>query len=407
MARIYIYLLVWMVYSSVKADNFGFYLEGHDKYTFSVELVHNLIVLKASINGLDSQRFILDSGAEANIIFSEILPPSFPKEILKDNIYIGGFGMEDSIAGKVLGNNTITIDDIVFGGHLYWIEVSGIYSAVSNYMGMSIAGILGIDFFRNMGIKVDYVNKELTCYASGSKLPVHRYKQVPIQLYDNKIFTDIIVKNDKEEDKKISVMIDMGESKSLVLMRDTTHHIIEPEKSISAHLGIGIGGDIEGRIFYYPSLRWKNFRWKKVMVAMPDPEFSFLYSIKANRSGSIGADILRRFTIIYDVANQGLYLKKNINFKDPYTYNRCGITLEYNMEMSQYIVSEVSELSPAYVFGIKPGDIILSVNHSALNKKYYEDVLAMMSSPDTKTLEVEILRNGVKNTIAIILFDRL
>ncbi len=407
MYRLFKIVLCLLLSVEAMADNFGFYIADKTKHTIAFEMAHNLIVIKVAINGLDTQRFIVDSGAEGNIIFSEALPDSFPREILKDNIFIGGFGIKDSIAGKVLGNNSISINDAVMGGHIYFIEVKGIYEAVSDYMGMSISGILGIDIFKNLAIRVDYESKFLTFYSSEHPLPVRNFSTMPLQLRDNKLFTDIVVSTPALKQRKLSVIIDMGESKSLVLLRDTLQDIIEPEKVISTHLGIGIAGDIRGNIFYYPKVRWSKYQWNNVLIAMPDAASIPFYTLSSGRAGNIGADILRRFTLLFDVPHQRIYLKRNKNFNTPFDYNKSGIHIQYNNEESHYYVTEVTELSPASVFGILPGDIILTINNVEVLHKSYEDVLAMLSPSDNHTIEIAVERNGTVNRIKVLLFDRL
>lgn len=407
MLRIFKIVLCMLLCVEALADNFGFYLAEKSKHSISFEMVHNLIVIKAAINGLDTQRFIVDSGAEGNIIFSEVLPSSFYREILKDNIFLGGFGMKDSIAGKVLGNNTISIEDDVIGGHLYFIEVQGLYDAVSDYMGMSVSGIIGVDLFKNLAIKIDYDAKWITFYDPMHVYAIRNYAQLPLILHDHKIFTEITVSTPRLLQRNLSVMIDMGESKSLVLMRDTLHHMVEPDKFIHTHLGIGIAGDIRGSLFYYPRVKWSKYFWDNVLVAMPDDESTPFYTINSGRAGNMGADILRRFTLIFDVPHGILYLKRNKNFKEPFGYNKSGIVVQYDRINKKYFVLDIDELSPASVFGILPGDIILTINHNVVKNKSYDEVIALLSPPDTQTLALEIERNGVVSIINILLFSRL
>ncbi len=58
---------------------------------------------------------------------------------------------------------------------------------------------------------------------------------------------------------------------------------------------------------------------------MPD-EFSIQHvNLVENRKGSIGAEIMRRFSVVFDYQNQKLYLKKNRNFNDPFNFNMSGL----------------------------------------------------------------------------------
>ncbi|MEG0762174.1 MAG: peptide-binding protein, partial [Chryseobacterium sp.] len=43
------------------------------------------------------------------------------------------------------------------------------------------------------------------------------------------------------------------------------------------------------------------------------------------RKGSLGGEILRRFTVVFDYPNQKLYLKKNGNYNDSFNFNMSGL----------------------------------------------------------------------------------
>ena len=120
-----------------------------------------------------------------------------------------------------------------------------------------------------------------------------------------------------------------------------------------------------------------------------------------NRMGSVGGGILKRFSVVFDYKNEKLYLKKNSDFSESFTYNKSGIEVQHHgLQWVQetvkletvpisggitfdpngekvtdnfkykfnlkpiYEISNVRRKSPAELCGLKVGDVILSINKS-------------------------------------------
>ena len=49
-----------------------------------------------------------------------------------------------------------------------------------------------------------------------------------------------------------------------------------------------------------------------------------------DRIGSVGGEILKRFTVVFDYQNEQMYLKKNKDFNAPFNYNKSGIKIQHN-----------------------------------------------------------------------------
>lgn len=86
-------------------------------------------------------------------------------------------------------------------------------------------------------------------------------------------------------------------------------------------------------------------------------------SVTINRHGTIGADILAKFDVIFDYLNASIYLRKTKEFRKPFRFNRAGFTfIAVGEELDRYVISEIIEGSPAQENEIKVGDEIMAVN---------------------------------------------
>jgi C-terminal processing protease CtpA/Prc len=86
---------------------------------------------------------------------------------------------------------------------------------------------------------------------------------------------------------------------------------------------------------------------------MASPEFD----------GVIGAEILRRFKVVFDYSRQQMILEPNRHFSEPYEYDMAGILLV--VEGAGFRVKQVLEDSPATAAGLREGDLITAVNGRA------------------------------------------
>lgn len=150
-----------------------------------------------------------------------------------------------------------------------------------------------------------------------------------------------------------------------------------------------------------------------------------------NRVGSVGGEILKRFSVVFDYKNEQLYLKKNSNFNEPFTYNKSGIEIQQNgLQWVQetvkletvplsgaaafdrngknitndfkykfqlkpiYEISNIRKNSPAANCGLQVGDVIVSVNKSSAYRYSLQKLNEMFKSEEDKWIYLEIERNS-------------
>ncbi len=79
----------------------------------------------------------------------------------------------------------------------------------------------------------------------------------------------------------------------------------------------------------------------------------------ADEAGSIGGDLLRRFTATFDYSRQEMILEPNARFSEPFEYDMSGMFLSaVEPEFSRFRIQRLVENSPAAEAGLSEGDII-------------------------------------------------
>lgn len=123
------------------------------------------------------------------------------------------------------------------------------------------------------------------------------------------------------------MLIDIGNSDGLWLFENQIENLAPLQYVFSDELGKGFNGSINGKRGVISSTNLGKYKLEFPLIAIPDIESIQYLNLKNNRKGSLGNEILRRFTIILDYKNQLFYYKPNRNFKDAFHYNRSGLTI--------------------------------------------------------------------------------
>src|SRR5690606_10273110 len=158
---------------------------------------------------------------------------------------------------------------------------------------------------------------------------------------------------------------DSGASHGLLLESGSSPLIKVPDHSVSSTIGRGIGGEITGKVGRVKSISVGSNDLSGVIVNFPDPN-SYMDSLKlgsSHRNGTLGGEILSRFSVIFNFSKEEIYVKKNSSFKAPFYYNLSGITVRAKgSRLNVFEITEVRDRSAAQKADILPGDVIQSVN---------------------------------------------
>ena len=112
--------------------------------------------------------------------------------------------------------------------------------------------------------------------------------------------------------------------------------------------------------------------------------------------GVVGNDILERFTLILDYRDQQVTLVPNDQVGEPFHRDKSGIHASFDAN-GRWVVRWIVPGSPAAVSGLRPGDVILSVDGEPASREAVagriEDAL---SAEEGTTVEIRCSRNGRK-----------
>lgn len=400
-------LIIWLFSVSPgltqNPAEFRFRLHADHQLTFPLEISQNLMVLTVRINESKPLRLVLDSGI-TNTILTELEGKDTVSLNYARKIKVTGLGDGSSADAWFSSGNSLVIEraDGSPGGII--CESAEIYVLESNQfelskqLGISVNGLIGSDLFNRFVVRIDTENKKITFFDRDLYDPgkqTRGFKRIPLSVIEGKAYTDITLVQEDGTEVITRLLIDTGASLALWVapQADTLIHL--PSRTIRSLLGQGLNGEISGVNGRVNEARLGPFVFQKPLVSYPDSASLGGIYLNRERHGSIGNDLLRRFTIIMDYAGGAMYIKPNSMFKAPFSYNRSGMEVEKPVQsLPMYTVYNVIAGSPAEQSGIKAGDVIEYINYKPAYNLSLDDINNILHGGEGKVVTFRIYRDG-------------
>ena len=278
------------------------------------QLADSLIYMQASLNGSQPLWMMLDTGSSVTVFDEPVSKTLGIRFLGEGNAYGPGQGSSQklafashatlSFAGAELGDQTVATLP------LEWF---------SREVGRSTDGFLGSNVFRNYVVEIDYANQVLhlhdpTTYSysgSGQRLPLQF-------IWDNipSVRAQVLAQDGTEVSGVF--LIDSGATSALWLTKAFSNahpEFLSAKDTIEVPNVVAVGGELSARVGWVPAIRLGGF-----VVSMPFTQFSQNTSgilATPDLAGIIGAQMLRRFTVIFDYAHREMILDPNEHFGDP------------------------------------------------------------------------------------------
>lgn len=374
----------------------GFKLpENVNRVNIPFQSYNNLVVIPVVLNGILPLKFVLDTGVRTTILtaktYSDILNLDYDRHIV-----VSGVGGEKLVDAYITNGVSLELPGMKGEGHTMLVLEED-YIELTNYLGTQVHGILGYEIFSRFIVKIDHNKKVLSLIKPEKFKKKRKFTPIPITIEDTKPYVIVEITQGNGEKTPMKLMIDSGASHGLLLDPGADSSIVVPEKTIDSNIGRGLGGELTGKIARVNKLEFGNFDFSEIIATYPDPN-TYMDELKMGstfRHGTLGGEILSRFTIIFDYSSETLYLKKNSAYKKGFEYNMSGIVIKTAGDrLKKFKIVEVREGSSAKKAGIQAEDFIIAINNSRVRDLPLQQVIGMFNSRPNKMLRVEIEREG-------------
>jgi hypothetical protein len=316
--------------------------------------VRNLIFVPVRVNGSKTFLFELDSSAATSSLD--------PERAAQLDVKLQQAGGADASAAAV--RNVV-------------LELPGLQIPVASLpeisrqnfaeqTGQPSFGVLGKDFFDRVVIEVDYIRQTVQIYdpsaftysGTGKSFPLSFAGDTPLL----RAKAEIPGRKTVDADFVVNTALDSG----IVFYRAFT----DSERISAAHFKTISAS--------YPEIddgakillgRLKGFAIGPYAVETPVAVFSQSSSGAAagkKIAGAIGADFLRRLTVIFDFPHQRVILEPNLQFNHSVDEDMSGLSIiAKGANLKTFEVVQVQPGTPAADAGIQQGDVIIGVDDEA------------------------------------------
>jgi PDZ domain/Aspartyl protease len=388
----------------------GFSLpDGVNRIDIPIEIHNNLIVVPVILNNRLPLKFIIDTGVRTAIltqkVYSDILNLSYTRKYS-----LSGPGGQKLVDAFITSNVTFDMPGVHGQGHSMLVLQED-YLELKNSMGTDVHGILGYELFSRFVVMIDYEAKKMILMRPENFKPKKSYQALPIRIEDTKPFVELTISVRDSSQMTAKFLVDTGASHGLLIEEDSDKRLRMPDKNISSILGRGIAGIITGKISRTKLLKFGKYELNDLITSFPD-DYAYRDSVGSKnftpRNGSVGGDLLSRFTVIFNFPGEMMYIKKNASFKKKFYYSLSGITLRAKgPKLREYEISDVRTNTTAATAGLKVGDVIVSVNGVSVADYELSYVNNFFNSKPGRKIKVEILRNGEKMKKEFILENQI
>lgn len=425
-------LVFTLVFSMTFFAQSGFEFESASKKKVSIpfQFINNLIIVSVNVNGADLN-FLLDTGVDETILFS--LDDQDQVKLNKvEKIYLKGLGGNEPVQGLKSSRNKLSFSGYSDANHDIYIVLDQDFN-FSASIGIPVNGIIGYGFFKNNLVEINYDRKKITVYRENEKVRKRidsQFKPHDVAIADGKpyLVADLTTNGQTAPGK---LLIDTGNTDAVWLFQDKSHLFETPDKVFDDFLGRGLSGDILGKRGRIEAFSLGGFGFENPLVAFPDSTATKNIVMTENRVGSIGGEILKRFTVIFDYKNGKIFLRKNSHYDQPFNYNMSGLEVHhegmswvqerlelepvkkyavyeantggtptgftYKFELKPiFSISNVRHDSPAALSGLQKGDILVEINGKPCNRMTLQEINYVLKSEEGKTIQMEVERKNKK-----------
>lgn len=397
-----------------------------DHVEIPIAITNHIILLPVLLNG-EPLTFILDTGVKETMLFGAV-DSLLLKNVSSYNFQ--GLGVDQGIKGLLSLDNVLIVGDsaLTDAKHDLYVIIDSTINLSKN-IGVPIHGILGSHFFQNHVVRIDYIKKRLYVFKAieGVGRILKKYTPVKIDLVKDRPFLDITIRAGGKRFEKSRMLIDLGNSDPLLIFPSTLSDFVVSKPYVYEFLGQGFNGNIYGKRNRIEGVSMAEWDFNRLFVSYPDTNAYNSRRLIDRRIGSIGNQLMGRFDVIFDYADSLLYLRKNKQFADPFNIDMSGLEVRhagfswlksrtgtktlgaassegttinlgqevmYQIELvASYVINHVRIGSPAYLAGVKAGDVIYKINGKYAGKMTLESIKERLQARDNYGIHLEVKRN--------------
>lgn len=349
----------------------------------------NKIYLPVSINGGGPFWFILDNGAAFDVIDrrrAETL--NLPLSEIGE---VSGAG-EQRVSMAVVSDVKMSLAGVEFGAPR--VNVIPVSDSIERFEGRAVDGLLGCDFFRRFVVEIDYATGRISLHDPRAYAYAGRGEAIPLEINEGHAYVSATLTAPGGERLNARFLVDTGFRLGLVLAAPfveerglrRTFPRAKPAMPV-----VGVGGESPGDVARAAGLQLGRYQLASPVVMLSRARSGVLSG--DGFGGIIGADVLRRFKVVFDYSRQRMFVEPAANYSEPFGFDQSGLLLR--TEARGFGVYRVMEESPAAEAGLRESDVIEAVDGRPAASYTLEQLRRMLMGPEGRVYELSVSRGGL------------
>jgi hypothetical protein len=355
---------------STNSSLFAFTKPGRHQVRVPFLSPRNLIIISARLNGQGPFNFLLDTGVASSLLTNPQLADSLGLAHGTEYRLQGVGGADSGLRAYEAPNVRVGLPGIE-AASTTWLVLNNDVLDLSGYVGLPVQGIIGADLFRSFVVAIHPEQHELLLVAPGSFKVPHgrRWASLPLVFDHDKAYVTAEVQQlgaaPTTAPLPLRLLLDTGAGHALSLETTADHRLRLPAQRLRTDLGRGLSGIVSGSLGRVASVQLGRYQLPQVLTSFPDSTqvHERLSGTERARHGSIGYEVLKRFTTIIDYPHSRLLLRPTATLREPFEHDMCGLDLlATGPSYRQYVVLRVAPNSPAASVGIAEGEELVAIN---------------------------------------------
>lgn len=359
------------------------------------KLVNNHLILPISVNGSEPLDVVLDTGMPSGglALFGGAEIESLGLDIDPSiQAQVGGAGGH----GKRMSARMAMSESLSVAG----LEMDGVRVIVMPEMPDFTGyhhGIIGYSLFGNYVVEIDYDQRVVRLHAPDTYDAPAEAHIVPLTLRNRLPYATVEITAEGGEPFETEVVVDLGASHAISLNTEASDKISIPGNALSAILGHGLSGPLEGQVGRIASLGLGGAQLSQVVATFPVSDHQNPRGIDS-LGGNLGSDVLRRFNTTFDYQRSRMILEPNRSFEEPFRFDRSGMRLRSGKEIKvEYVIAG----TPAAELGIEVGDQLTHIDGKAIAAGDYGDVRETLMGSGTVRLTLRRGETTLEKTLTL------
>lgn len=322
------------------------------------DLFENNILVRCRINNSPPLWLIFDTGASVNVLDERLVKELGLSTRGTSTLNAGG----GAVTGAFVEGATLSLPGVEADQQL----IAAVpLDPLPGYFGRDVRGIIGNNFISHFVVEIDYATRTLTFHDPNAYNLSGEPDAVEVENRGGIPFVKVEFSMNGRDPVTGWFEIDTGSNRIFDINRPfaETHKLLKAlpkQRMVEGVGGAGVGGDTK-----YVEARISHLKLGRHIVTRPVASISQDAEGfgAGDAAGSIGSDLLRRFTVVLDYRSRRMLLKPNAHFKEPYEVDMSGLELVTRPDDFKVIqIKLVRAGFPAAEAGLRAGDIIVYID---------------------------------------------